>query len=51
MKRVKKYDTIVVVVRHRQFKQLSMNDYKMLSKDEVVILDVKGIIPEPTWRL
>ena len=47
----KKYDAIVVAVGHKQFKQLSMNDYKILSKDELVIIDVKGIVPEPTWRL
>ena len=47
----KKYDAIVVTVGHRQFKQLTMGDYKSLSKDEVIIIDVKGIVPEPTWRL
>ncbi|MCW8929221.1 MAG: nucleotide sugar dehydrogenase [Gammaproteobacteria bacterium] len=47
----KKYDAILVAVGHGQFKQLSMGDYQALSKGELVIIDVKGIVPEPTWRL
>lgn len=47
----KKYDAIVVAVGHQQFKQLTMEDYKLLHKDEMIIIDVKGIVPEPTWRL
>ncbi len=47
----KKYDAIVVAVGHKQFKQFTMTDYQALSKDEMVIIDVKGIVPEPTWRL
>jgi len=47
----KKYDAIVVAVGHRQFKQLTMSDYRLLSKDEMVIIDVKGVVAEPTWRL
>jgi UDP-N-acetyl-D-galactosamine dehydrogenase len=47
----KKYDAIVVAVGHHQFKQLSMDDYKSLHKDEMIIIDVKGVVPEPTWRL
>ena len=47
----KTYDAIIVAVRHKQFTKLSMNDYKKLSKDAPIIMDVKGIVPEPTWRL
>ncbi len=47
----KKYDAILVAVGHEQFKQLTMSDYQSLSKDEMVVIDVKGIVPEPTWRL
>ncbi|MFK5986355.1 MAG: nucleotide sugar dehydrogenase [Pseudomonadota bacterium] len=51
LKAEKKYDAIVVAVGHQQFKKLTMGDYKSLSKDEMVIIDVKGIVPSPSWRL
>jgi UDP-N-acetyl-D-galactosamine dehydrogenase len=51
MKSNKKYDAIIVAVGHQQFKAYSMDDYKKLSKDEVVVMDVKNIVPNPTWRL
>lgn len=47
----KKYDGIVVVVAHKEFKAFSIEDYTKLSKKDPVIMDVKGIVPEPTWRL
>lgn len=47
----KKYDGIIVVVAHKQFKKFSNEDYKKLTKHEPVIMDVKGIVPNPTWRL
>ncbi len=47
----KKYDAIVVAVGHEQFVELTMADYQACSRDELVIIDVKGIVPEPTWRL
>jgi UDP-N-acetyl-D-glucosamine/UDP-N-acetyl-D-galactosamine dehydrogenase len=47
----KKYDSILLAVAHRQFKELSFEDYKNISTDEPVLIDVKGIMPNPTWRL
>jgi len=47
----KKYDAIVVAVGHKQFKELSEDDYKKISKKEPLIIDVKGIVKNPTWRL
>lgn len=46
----KKYDVVVVAVGHSEFKNLSEEDYKNLG-DNIVIIDVKGIVPNPTWRL
>ena len=48
---VEKYDAIVVAVAHHQFKELTDDDYKTLSKDEPVIIDIKNIVKNPTWRL
>jgi UDP-N-acetyl-D-galactosamine dehydrogenase len=47
----KKYDAIVVAVAHKQFKILTKSDYVKLSTKAPVIIDIKGIVEEPTWRL
>ena len=50
-KNSKKYNAIIVAVGHQKFKELSMDDYKAISVNEPIIIDVKGIVPNPTWRL
>ncbi len=47
----KRYDAIVVAVAHQQFKMLERIAYDRLCNDIPVIIDVKGIISNPTWRL
>ena len=47
----KKYDSIVVAVGHKKFKNLEMKDYESMSKDKPIIIDVKGIVANPSWRL
>jgi UDP-N-acetyl-D-glucosamine/UDP-N-acetyl-D-galactosamine dehydrogenase len=47
----KRYDAIVVAVAHQQFKALDRDAYDRLCNDTPVIIDVKGIISNPTWRL
>jgi len=47
----KKYDSIIVAVAHKQFKELSADDYKKISNDIPVIMDIKGIVKNPNWRL
>jgi UDP-N-acetyl-D-glucosamine/UDP-N-acetyl-D-galactosamine dehydrogenase len=44
----KQYDAIIVAVGHGQFVSLSEEDYTKLAN---VIIDVKGIVKNPTWRL
>ena len=44
----KHYDAIVVAVGHEQFVALSEEEYAKLAN---VIIDVKGIVKNPTWRL
>ena len=46
-----KYDSIVVAVAHKQFIALSEDDYKNISNGIAVIMDIKGIVPNPSWRL
>jgi len=47
----KKYDAVVVAVSHKQFKAYTKDDYKLLSNGDGVIIDVKNIVSNPTWRL
>lgn len=47
----KKYDAVVVAVAHHQFRALSMDEYVRISTPEPVLIDVKGIVEAPTWRL
>jgi len=50
-KKSKKYDAIIVAVGHKEFKVLSRSEYEAVSTDEPVLIDIKGIIEDPTWRL
>ena len=47
----KKYDAIIVAVGHKQFKAYTSDDFKNLSNGERVIIDIKNIVENPTWRL
>lgn len=47
----KKYNAIILAVAHQQFKVLTMEDYLIISDGQPVIIDVKSIVPNPTWRL
>ncbi|KAB7889872.1 nucleotide sugar dehydrogenase [Poseidonibacter ostreae] len=47
----KKYDSIIVAVAHEQFKKLTEDDYKSISTQKEILIDIKGIIKNPTWRL
>jgi len=49
--RSKKYDAIVVAVGHKKFKAYTSDDYKNLSNGEKIIIDIKNIVENPTWRL
>ncbi len=46
----KEYEVVIVAVGHTEFKSLSDNDYAGLGKN-IVIIDVKGIVNKPAWRL
>jgi len=46
-----RYDAIVVAVGHDEFKTITAEQYAGLSKGEPIIIDVKGIVKNPTWRL
>ncbi|MEN8147863.1 MAG: nucleotide sugar dehydrogenase [Campylobacterota bacterium] len=47
----KQYDAVVTAVAHKQFKALTMDDYRSITSGTPVLIDVKGIIESPSWRL
>jgi len=47
----KQYAAIIVAVGHGEFKDFKHSDYEKISTDGPVLIDVKGIIEKPTWRL
>ena len=46
-----KYEAIVVAVAHDKFKELTKEEYKSMSNGKPIVIDVKGIVEDPTWRL
>jgi UDP-N-acetyl-D-glucosamine/UDP-N-acetyl-D-galactosamine dehydrogenase len=46
----KKYDAIIVSVAHDEFRKMTEEDYKYLSAGKPIIIDIKGIVPNPSWR-
>jgi len=47
----KKYDAIVVAVGHEKFKEITTEQYASMSNGTPIVIDVKGIVEKPTWRL
>ena len=47
----KKYDAVIIAVGHREFKLLARSDYENISSGEPVLIDIKGIVENPSWRL
>ena len=47
----KKYDAIITAVSHKEFISLKRSNYEEISTGEAVLIDIKGIIDNPSWRL
>ncbi|MFA5455723.1 MAG: nucleotide sugar dehydrogenase [Sulfurimonas sp.] len=47
----KKYDSIVVAVGHDAFREITMEQFESMSNGEPIVIDVKGVVEKPTWRL
>ena len=47
----KKYDAIIVAVGHKEFRALDRSKLEGISTGEPVLIDIKGIVENPTWRL
>jgi len=46
----KKYDSIILAVAHLEFISYTANDFEQLSKGKLVLLDIKGICNESSWK-
>jgi len=47
----KKFDAVITAVGHKEFKKLARSDYENISTKIPVLIDIKGIVENPTWRL
>lgn len=47
----KKYDSIIIAVAHNEFVSLKEEDFKNISNGKEILIDIKGIVENPTWRL
>ena len=47
----KRYEAIIVAVAHNKFKSITSEEYKSFSLNKPILIDVKGIVENPTWRL
>jgi len=47
----KKFDAVITAVGHKEFKKLARADYENISTKIPVLIDIKGIVENPTWRL
>ena len=47
----KKYAAIIVAVAHNQFIEFTKKDFASISEGSPVLIDIKGIVENPSWRL
>jgi UDP-N-acetyl-D-galactosamine dehydrogenase len=46
-----KYDAIIVAVAHNEFKKYTTTDFTEISRGKLVLLDIKGLYKQSTWKL
>ena len=46
-----RYDAIIVAVGHEKFKAITTKEYASMSNGTPIVMDVKGVVKKPTWRL
>ncbi len=51
LSRQSKYDVIIGAVAHDEFKKYSDGNVSSISKQNVVLINVKNIFSNPTWSL
>jgi len=46
----KKYDLIILTVAHKDFYEYTLNDFNKISKEKLVLLDLKNVYSFATWN-
>ena len=46
-----KYDIIILAVSHNEFRNYTIKDFNQISKEKLVLLDIKGLYKFSTWTL
>ena len=46
-----KYDAIIIAVAHNLFKSYTTTNFKQISLGKLVLLDIKGLYDNSTWKL
>tara|TARA_Y100000589_G_scaffold72408_3_gene65106 strand:- start:1430 stop:2671 length:1242 start_codon:yes stop_codon:yes gene_type:complete len=46
-----KYDIIILAVSHNEFRNYTIKDFNRISKEKLVLLDIKGLYKFSTWTL
>jgi UDP-N-acetyl-D-galactosamine dehydrogenase len=47
----KKYDAFILAVAHNEFVSLKREDYEKISNNDLLLIDVKSVSKDATWRL
>ena len=45
-----KYDAIIAAVSHNEFYDYTINDFKQISNENLVLLDIKSMYSFSTWK-
>ena len=46
----KRYDAIILAVAHDEFYNYTINDFNNISRENLVLLDIKGVYSFATWK-
>jgi UDP-N-acetyl-D-mannosaminuronate dehydrogenase len=46
----KKYDAILLTVAHEDFYEYTLDDFNKISKEKLVLLDLKNVYSFATWN-
>jgi len=45
------YDAIIIAVGHSEFRDITTNEYNSMLNGKLILIDVKGVASDATWRL
>lgn len=48
--KTKKYEAVVVAVGHDKFKNITKDEFSSIMNGEYLVIDVKGVLKDATWR-